>query len=135
MLQFYFLSIVLNALAGIILLGKDDKIGLEFKSNFTLKDETFRLIVGILSVITGLLKILSVVEGDIPVIGDLVPALMGFLAGFVLIFDHYRNRPATEEADQSEKIEKILTGNRRLIGIAALIAAALHFLFPKVLLL
>lgn len=134
MLQFYFLSIVLNALAGFILISKDEKIRLEFNSSFTLKDDTFRLLVGILSAVTGLLKILSVVEGDIPVIGDLVPALLGFLTGFILIFEHYRSHPVSEDSDQSDKISMILI-NKRIIGIAALVAAALHFLFPKVLLL
>jgi len=135
MLQFYFLSICLNGLAGYILFSGDEGGGLEFKSGFSLKDETFRLVVGILSAITGLLKILSVVEGDIPVIGDLIPALAGFLTGFILIFEYYRNRTSMNNPEQSEKIDRILVGNKKIIGIVAMAAAVLHFLFPRVLLL
>ena len=135
MQQFYFLSIVLNVLSGYILISKEEDGGLKFKSGFSLKDETFRLVVGILSVITGLLKILSATEGDIPVIGDLIPALTGFLTGFILIFEHYRNRLSLDENEQSEKIDRLLVSNKRVIGITAIIVAALHFLFPKVLLL
>ena len=142
MVQFYFLSIVLNALAGYILISGDESGVLEFKGGFSLKDETFRLIVGILSVITGLLKLLSVIEGDVPVLGDLVPALAGFLSGFILIFEYYRNRSSLEksvdaesESEYSERIDRILVRNKKIIGVAALAAAVLHFLFPKVLLL
>jgi len=135
MLQFYFLSIVLNSLSGYILILGDEDAGLELKSGFSLKDETFRLVVGILSAVTGLLKLLSAIRGDVPVIGDLIPALMGFLTGFILVFEYYRNRSSLEDSGQSEKIDRILVNNKKIIGIAALVAAALHFLFPGVLLL
>ena len=134
MIQFYFLSIVLNAVAGYILISQDDGV-LEFKSGFSIKDETFRLIVGILSVITGLLKILSVIEGDIPVVGDLLPAVAGFVSGSALILEYYRSRSYITSSDQTDKINNILIGQRKIIGFAALIVAVLHFLFPKVLLL
>ena len=135
MLQFYFLSIALNALAGYILLTGDRNDALEFKSGFSLKDETFRLVVGILSVIVGLLKILSVVEGDVPVVGDLFPALSGFLCGFILIFEYYRSRTSLDISKHSEKVDRLLVSNKRIIGIIALITAVLHFLFPTVMLL
>lgn len=135
MLQFYFLSIILNALAGYILITGDVKGVLEFKSNFSLMDETFKLVVGILCAVTGLLKLLSPIEGDLPVIGDLFPAILGLLAGFILIFEYYKNRSSLEESENTEKIDRILISNRKIIGIAALVIAVLHFLFPKVLLL
>ena len=136
MLQFYFLSIVMNALAGYILItGDKDGQGLVFKSGLSLKDETFMLVVGIISAFTGLMKLLSVVEGDVPVIGDLFPALTGFLAGFILIFEHYRSRTSLENSDNVEKVDRLLVANKKVIGTAALVAAVLHFLFPRVLLL
>ena len=135
MVQFYFLSIVLNVLTGYILISGDEGGPLEFKSGFSLKDETFRLVVGIVSVIIGLLKLLSVAEGDVPVIGDLIPSLTGFLSGFVLIVEYYRGRSSPEVSEQSEKVDRLLVGNKKIIGVACLIAAVLHFLFPKVLLL
>jgi len=133
MVQFYFLSIVFNALAGYILISEDDDV-LEFKSGFSLKDDTFKFVVGILSAAVGLLKILSAIEGDVRVIGDLFPAASGLLTGFILIFEHYRSRLSHETSEQTEKIEKLF-GYKKIIGVAAFIAAALHFLFPKVLLL
>jgi len=135
MLQFYFLSIALNALAGYILITGNEDGALGFKSGLSLKGESFKLVVGILAVITGLLKLLSVVEGDVPVVGDLFPALAGFLSGFILIFEYYRNRSSLEVSGHTEKVDRLLVANKKVIGIAALIAAAMHFLFPKVLLL
>jgi hypothetical protein len=135
MVQFYFLSIVMNLLAGYMLFSGDADGILEFKSGFSFRDETVRLIAGIVSVLVGLMKILSVIEGDVPVIGDLIPALTGFLSGFILIYEYYKNRSSLGVSEKTEKIERILVGNRKIIGAASLVAAALHFIFPGVLLL
>ncbi|MCL2382052.1 MAG: hypothetical protein FWC64_10785 [Treponema sp.] len=135
MLQFYFLSIVMNALAGYVLISGDRDAPMVFKSGFSIKDETFRLVVGVASALTGLMKILSSVEGDVPIIGDLFPALTGFLAGFILVFEYYRNRTSVEVTERVEKVDRLLVANKKIIGVAALVAAVLHFLFPTVLLL
>ena len=135
MLQFYFLSIVMNALAGYILFAGGNDSPVVFKSGFSLQNETFRLVVGIASALVGFMKLLSVVEGDVPVIGDLLPALSGFLAGFALIFEYYRGRASVEIPENVGKIDRLLATNKKIIGIAALAAAVLHFLFPRVLLL
>jgi len=135
MLQIYFLSIFLNALAGYILISKDEGVILEFKSAFNLKDETFRLVLGILSALTGLFKLLSPIEGVLPVIGDLIPAAAGLLSGFILIFEYYRSRSTLVDTEHTQKISRVFVGNKKIIGIAALAAALLHFIFPRVLFL
>jgi len=135
MIQFYFLSVLLNGLAGYILFTGDEGAVLEFKSGFSLKDETFKFVLGILLAITGLLKFLSPIEGDIPIIGDFFPGLVSLLAGFVLIFEYYRNRSSLDSTEHTERIDRILVKNKKIIGMAAIIAAILHFIFPKVLLL
>jgi len=139
MLQFYLLSIVVNALAGYILFSNDEKSSLEFRSSFTsemaLNNETFRLVLGILAAVTGLMKILSPIEGDIPVLGDLLIAITGFFSGFILIYEYYRNRSALEASNTSEGFGNALVSNKKIIGIAAIVTAVLHFIFPRVLLL
>jgi uncharacterized membrane-anchored protein len=136
MLQFYFLSIVTNALAGYILISSGNDDGpFVFKSGFSLKDETFRLVVGIVTLLIGLMKILSVVEGDLPIIGDIVPAVAGILSGFILVFEYYRSRTSMESSENVAKIDSLLVANKKVIGTIALVAAVLHFLFPRVLLL
>jgi hypothetical protein len=136
MIQFYFLSILFNGLSGYALFktAGDDTGSLDTGFRFSIHNETCRLILGAATIVTGLLKILSSLQGDVPVIGDIVPALAGFLAGFVLVFEYYRNR-STLEPEHTEKIEQVLIHNKKWIGFFALVAAALHFLLPSVLFL
>jgi hypothetical protein len=136
MIQFYFLSILLNGLSGYVLITEpgDDDTGLDTGFRLSFKNETCCLILGILTIVIGFLKILSAVQGDVAVIGDLVPALTGFLAGFVLVFEYYRSR-STLEPEHTEKIEQLLIHNKKWIGFLALAVAGLHFLFPSVLFL
>jgi hypothetical protein len=136
MIQFYFLSILLNAAAGFVLFTNNGGGGvstIEAEIRFSLQNETFRLILGVAGAVTGLLKLLSPVQGDIPVVGDLVPAATGLVTGFILLFDYYHGRSFFEEGDS--RMTQIITVNRKWIGFAAMIAAILHFIFPQVLLL
>jgi hypothetical protein len=136
MIQFYFLSILLNAAGGFVLFTNNGGKGasaIEAEIRFSLQNETFRLILGIISAVTGLLKLLSPVQGDIPVVGDLIPAVTGLVTGFILLLDYYHGRSFVEEGDN--KMTRIITVNRKWIGFAAMAAAVLHFIFPQVLLL
>ncbi|MDR0598254.1 MAG: hypothetical protein LBG14_07085 [Treponema sp.] len=136
MIQFYFLSILLNGLSGYALIRNtdEDAVLLDTGFRFSIHNETCRFILGAATIVTGLLKILSSSRGDVPVVGDLVPALAGFLAGFILVFEYYRSR-STMEPEHTEKIEQVLIHNKKWVGYFALAAAALHFLLPSVLFL
>jgi hypothetical protein len=136
MIQFYLLSILLNGLSGYVLVKEpgDEDSELETGFRLSLGNETCRFVLGILTILMGLLKILSSVQGDVRIVGDLIPALAGFLAGFVLVFEYYRSR-STLEPEHTEKIEQLLVQNKKWVGFLALAAAALHFLFPSVLFL
>ena len=137
-MQFYFLSIVCNGLSGYILTqDQDTRETFDYPDAgpvSPLQNETFRLILGALAAAVGLLKLLSPVRGDLLIIGDLIPALLGFAAGFILLFDYYRDRSSLN-TEQSDGFAQILAGKRKWIGYTALIAAALHFLFPQALFL
>lgn len=135
MIQIYFLSIFLNVLAGYTLVFENEKDALEIRPGLSFKDETVRLILGILSMVTGVLKLLSPVEGDLPILGDLIPAAAGFAAGFILVFEYYRNRATITESEGKVPLSALLIRNKKIIGYIAMAAAVLHFLFPKVLLL
>jgi hypothetical protein len=135
MIQFYFLSIFLNGLSGYALARNDeDAIVPDMGFRFSIHNETCRFILGAATIVTGLLKLLSSVKGDVPVVGDIIPALAGFLAGFILVFEYYRNR-STLEPEHTEKIEQVLIHNKKWVGYFALASAALHFLLPSVLFL
>jgi hypothetical protein len=136
MIQFYFLSILLNGLSGYALTRNTDEEDSVLDTGFRLSihNETCRFILGAATIVMGLLKVLSSVRGDVPVVGDIVPALAGFLAGFILVFEYYRSR-STLEPEHTEKIEQVLIHNKKWVGYFALAAAVLHFLLPSVLFL
>lgn len=159
MLQFYFLSILLNLTTGLILVyaadytkgehapdqqeKKEDTKDTESsqKMKLTLSGETaffdnqgFRLILGLLTCFTGIMKLLSVVHNDIPVIGDLVPAIAGLAGGFALLVEYYIDT-STAGVKLSENIKKVFVDGRKYVGIFCIIAGLMHFLFPAVLFL
>jgi hypothetical protein len=134
MIQLYFLSIFLNAIAGFILISDSGEGDMEIRTGLSFNNETVRLVLGILSMIIGVLKLLSATEGDIPVLGDFIPALTGFVSGFILVYEYYREH-STLEPEKTGIINSVLLGHKRIIGFIAMIVGALHFLFPRVLFL
>jgi uncharacterized membrane-anchored protein len=97
-------------------------------------DETFRLVLGILTAVSGFFKLLTAIRGDIPVIGDLFPALAGLIGGFTVLYEYYKVRSAIDEDTLPSVVQKVIAG-KRYVGIVCLVAAAFHFLFPTVLFL
>lgn len=146
MLQFYFLSILLNLMVGLLLVFSDsgegeesdldDVINDSFQNRFlaVFDNRNFRLIVGILCVLVGLMKLLSVTQGDVPVVGDLLPALAGIAGGFCVLLAFYQESSSIDITSMPV-IESIFIGGKKYIGIFCLVAGILHFIFPKVLLL
>jgi len=134
--QLYFLSIVLNGFAGFLFLfgdlGGNDSDG--SGKRFAFVGSGFRLIIGILALLTGILKLLYPME--VLIFGDLLPALAGIIAGFMLIYGFYRER--SSHVDDEEKINRfgeIILHYKKAVGIVLLAAALLHFLLPRALFL
>ena len=187
MLQFYFLSVLLNVLAGLVLVYAtdftkavraggadaddagaggmfddgshsvdslfDDELPPEdaaradsaasddesksarfFKGGTLFDDKTFRLVLGIVSLLVGIMKLLSVVQTDLPVVGDLVPAVAGLVAGATLLLEFYAVHNSVD-ASFPLPVQKIFFDGRRYIGVFCIIAGLMHFIFPRVLFL
>ncbi|MBU0928001.1 MAG: hypothetical protein KKA67_09650 [Spirochaetes bacterium] len=136
MVQFYLLSVILNIVAGYALVSfQTEPKGTKFDGiREYLKDGTLRLVLGILCTAVGFFKLLTVMRGDIPVVGDLVPSLAGMASGFSLLLEFYKtNSNVTTTA--LEKIDSILVGNRRIVGIVSIVSGVVHFLFANILFL
>ncbi|MGI5172219.1 hypothetical protein H0R92_01270 [Treponema sp. OMZ 840] len=138
MIQFYLLSVVLNAASGLLLVfskqipedaAETSAAGLSF-----FETKNFRLILGILTIFTGIMKLLTVVQGDIPVLGDLIPALAGICAGLCLLYEYYK-ASASVSFTLPAFFEKIFIDGRKYMGIFCIVIATLHFIFPRVLFL
>ena len=133
MIQIYFLSIFFNVLVGYILISEDDKNTQDYRPGFSLKDETVRLVLGVLSIITGVLKLLSPIEGSIVILGDLLPAAAGLASGFVLVIEYYRSRSTIYGGSENRVgLDSMLINNRKIIGYITIAVAILHFFFPRV---
>ena len=138
MIQLYFLSILFNGLIGFLLVFTDSFRGesIENSMKFSFNSGGFRLILGICAAIIGFLKLLMPVEKQVPILGDLIPALAGILAGFIIIFGFYREHSSRIEREgQLDRLGDTFLRYRKAAGIALLAVAALHFLFPTALFL
>jgi hypothetical protein len=136
MIQLYFLSILCNGLSGYILFAGDEGQSDE-KIKVFYDNPTFHLVLGILSAVTGVLKILSPSIGGVPILGDLIPSAAGIMAGFMLIFGIYR-RDSSSSSQSPESMDVLgssLLRFRKPIGLGLLGVAVIHFLFPEALLL
>ena len=137
MYQIYLLSIVTILLSGIALaydrLQQSLRIGSLFNEEM-LSGPTFRLILGVVTLLVGFFQFLTVAPGDVLVVGDLVPALTGILLGSILAIDYYRER-STVETSLMEALDRVFVKNGSNFGIIGIVVALLHFLFHRVLFL
>jgi hypothetical protein len=134
MMQFYFLSILANILAGLTLLSdyfaERFKVFLPFKDLFAKKN--VKTAIGIAAFVIGFVKILLPVQTV--VVGDLLPALAGLAMGAGLILGLLRERTKVS-AETVDNLEKTVMTYRVPLGIAGLVISALHFLLPRALFL
>ena len=148
MIQFYFLSILFNILTGLILVYCSDLTSVDSTSTDVSLDDsqsrdvqllngfsgldnsTFRFVLGILTTLMGIMKLLS--SYDVAVIGDLIPAVTSVLGGASLLIEYYS---VSSDSIIPEHVQGLFINNRKYIGVACLLSAILHFILPNVLFL
>lgn len=124
MLQFYFLSVFFNILAGFVLVN-DKK---ELLDLAILKEKMFRIVLGAVCAVTGIVKLFVVVHTSAVIVGDLLPALAGIIAGLCLVVPENDNKIP-------EWFNRIFMTNKMIVGFVCLGVALLHFVFPGALFL
>lgn len=124
MLQFYFLSVFFNLIAGFVLVN-DQRNFIELP---LLKEKVFRIVLGVLCALTGIIKLFVVVRTSAVIVGDLIPALAGIAGGITLFIQD-------ENEKMPEWFKKVFIANSFIVGFACLCAALLHFVFPGALFL
>ena len=132
MAQFYFLSIVANIVAGLTLAGDYLGAKIAFLSSFKNLRENRNAVIGIgaATALIGLIKLFVLSPGEtVPVAGDLLPAVTGMALGGVLLVEAFREKVASK-GEKIEKISKTVLTFRVPLGIAGVVVAILHFLFP-----
>ena len=124
MLQFYFLSIFFNLLTGFVLLNSQKKI-IELP---VLDERVFRIILGVITAVTGIIKLFVVVNSRAVIVGDFLPAVAGMAGGFTIFIQD-------ENLNLAPWLKNIFVANKMIVGIACMAIALLHFVFPGALFL
>ena len=124
MLQFYFLSVFFTLITGFVLIN-DTKNLIELP---LFKERVFRIVLGALSSVTGVIKLFVVVHTSAVIVGDFIPAAAGIAGGVVLMIQE-------DNEKLPEWFRKIFITNKFIVGIVCLAAALLHFVFPGALFL
>lgn len=164
MMQIYFLSILFNLVAGLILLNKkntfsgnqktpvenedplsEDNAEQQKKNNFI---EDFgeklsgnKILENKSFIITcGILAVLTgilklfCVVERTKVFGDFIPCIAGIAGGFTILFNYYLNN-STVTNNFPPILNKIFVNNAYYIGLFCMAASILHFFFAKALFL
>jgi len=138
MIQLYFLSILCNGVAGYLLFSMSEEEG--SSPRFPINNPTFYLVLGILSAVTGILKLLSPIPYGVNsvrgvlVFGDLIPSVAGIVAGIVFIFGLYR-KEGTQSSGELDRIGTSLLALKKPIGMGLMATAFIHFVFGQILFL
>jgi len=136
MVQFYFLAVCFNLLGGFILAAphfSERFPSLPVFREFVYSKKGIRIGLITSLFLIGVFKIISVSKGDIIIVGDLLPSLTLIASGLALLIE-YINSDNDEVAAKGflKKMDNIFVKHSSIIGVAAVIAACLHFLFPVV---
>lgn len=133
MLQLYFLLVLLNLLAGLSL--ASDFMGEKLPSTAPLfkliSSPGIRGLLGILAFLVGFFSLIIVLPGDVPVVGDLLPAISALFTGTGLVLEYYQSKTTTQ-TNLVEKLDGFLLKNKTFFGLLAIILGVLHFILPTV---
>jgi hypothetical protein len=134
MLQFYFLSVAANFLAGATL--SADWMSDRFSSLAgllgALSGRRARMITGLASLLVGV-GTLFVPAGPPLILGDLFPSVVGMAIGVALLFEVLRQEALFpgEPAARDDRIVKVPVAYRTALGAFGFAAAILHFFLPE----
>jgi len=134
MLQFYFLSVAANFLAGATL--SADWLTKRFPSLAGILDalsaRRVRTVTGVSVLLVGV-GTLFVPAAPPLILGDLFPSVVGIAAGIALLFEVLRQEVhfPGDQAARTDGIVKRPVAYRTAIGAFAFAAAILHFFLPE----
>lgn len=137
MAQLYFLSIVANIIAGLIL--SSDYLGrkMAFLNRVKMlnQNKNLKISLGLVGVVIGVLKLIVKSPGEtVPVAGDLLPALYGIGLGLMLLGETF-GRGVKENGNATQQKDSGIFAFRTPVGIIGVIVSLVHFVMPGVMIL
>lgn len=138
MFQVFFLTVLANLLAGMALTFsfiREKVPGLEHFA-FIFENEVFKIWLGVITFVTGLLSLFKFSQFDILIIGDLLPTATALTAGTILVIRYIMGKNTFD--DESSIIHKIWSFGEKygtIVGLLALVAGFLHLILPTAVIL
>jgi len=134
--QLYLLTVLTTVLSGLALATGFLSNRFERFSEYTdfMGNPVYRIILGGVSVLVGIINLFPSYTGDIAVLGDLIPSLTGIVTGILLIAEYFSSRRTEEESktvDIAEKVEKFSGPYLTIVGISSIIIGILHAIIPR----
>ncbi|OQY34284.1 MAG: hypothetical protein B6241_05300 [Spirochaetaceae bacterium 4572_59] len=136
-MQIYFLVVITNILSGLVLSGSflEEKIEGFSSCNALMQRGKFKLVLGIITVLTALFTLLlKITPEDVIVLGDLLPALTGGIMGSYLIMSFFYGS-LEETRSWMKSFVDVMEDRGHIIGIAAVLVGIIHFLVPSAIIL
>ena len=136
MFQLYLLTVLTTVLAGLALATGFLSDRFERFSEYTdfMGNSVYRIVLGGVSVLVGIINLFPSYTGDIAILGDLLPSLAGIVTGILLIAEYFSSRRTEEDSktvDIAEKVEKISGPYLTIVGISSVIIGILHAIIPR----
>lgn len=136
-MQIYFLVVITNILSGLVLSGSflEEKIDGFSPCNAFMQRGKFKLVLGIIAVLTALFTLLlKITPDDVVVLGDLLPALTGGIMGSYLIMSFFYSS-LEENRSWMKSFVDVMEDRGHIIGIAGILVGIIHFLVPSAIIL
>lgn len=136
MFQIYFLTVLTNIIAGLTISAPFLTTKIDGFQVFAEKMENrlFKVILGSITLVTGLFALLNHSSVSIAVLGNLIPAVTAISMGVILVINYFFN----DEEDSSNLVKGIKNLSEKygnILGIAGIIAGLIHFIIPSALFL
>ncbi len=136
MMQLYFLSVVTVILSGVIL--ASDMLAAKFSSLNLLRNilmkPPFRFTAAGLTAVVSLFTLLYMSPDRVPILGDLLPSLMGLFMAFTIGYEYYVKHSAVEETIDDPDLHPLVR-YKGLIGFGGILSGVLHFIIPQAIIL
>ncbi len=131
MFQLYLLTVLTNVLAGMALAGGFLSERFERFSEYTnfMENRIYRLVLGGLSILIGIINLFSTYDGNAAVIGNLLPSLAGIATGVLLIAEFFSAGESDEPNKATEIAGKVGTFSGpylTIVGVASVVIGILH---------
>ena len=136
MFQLYLLTVLTTVLAGLALATGFLSDRFERFSDYTdfMGNSVYRIILGAVSILIGIINLFPSYTGDIAILGDLLPSLAGIVTGILLLSEYFSSRKGEDDSKTvglADKVEKISGPYLTIVGIASVIIGILHAVIPR----